>query len=201
MSLSSRGQRWLILAGLVTAWTCSTVHAEDVAQARSATVAKPETPPFWVVGVVITSAQRSAVLVMLDDARRELGVTTIREGESLGGYRLTAVESDRVLIEQGGVQRSVPVGRPHQGSKDAPDASARKRPPIFIPAPNTATGVPMEPAAQDALQRLLESPQFQQRIEEMRPVLMQRLDRVKQDNHAQPDPPAPAARNREGATQ
>jgi hypothetical protein len=203
----------------------ATVQAQDVVQTSPAAGAKVETPPFWVVGVVITSTQRSAVLVTLDDAHREVGVTTVREGESLGGYRLAAVEPDRVLLEQRGTQVAVPVGRPYEGSKHAPDASRRKGlAPIFIPAPHRITpeipyvgpranrdirsntsadsgSAPMDPATQDIFQRLLESPQFQQTIEERRPILQQHLDRIRQDNQAPPDSIAPSARKREGASQ
>jgi type II secretory pathway component PulC len=189
MNLGFCSRRWLVLVGLVVAGTCSSVRAQE-------TVQMAKTPPFWVAGVVITPTQRSAVLVVLDGSRREVGVATLREGESIEGYRLAGVEPERVLLEQAGTQYSVPVGRPQPNG--APPVNARARPgPIFIPGPNKPTpdapytGVQVNPeseASQQALQRVIESPQFQQTIEEMRPILQQRLDRVRQDNQAAPDP-------------
>jgi hypothetical protein len=82
---------------------------------------------------------------------------------------------------------------------------------IFIPGPNKPTpdapytgpqaSGPEQEAAQNVLQRLLENPQFQQRIEEMRPILHQRPDRVRQDNQAVPDPPPATAKPSEGKPQ
>ena len=180
-------------------------------QNAPANVATAETPPFWLAGVVITSTQRSAVLVVLDDARREVGFTTLREGESLGGYRLAAVEPGRVLLERGETRFAVPVGRP----KGAGDTNARAGSgPVFIPGPERPTpdipytgpqvnrgagpvtsgdsgGAGLEPATQNILQRLLESPQFRQRLEDMR---QQRLERARPDSQAPPEPPAATAK-------
>jgi hypothetical protein len=116
---------------------------------------------------------------------------------------LAAVEPERVLLEQGGAQYSVPVGRPQPPG--APNATTRSRSgPIFIPGPNKPTpdapytgpqaSGPEQEAAQNVLQRLFENPQFQQSIEEMRPILQQRSDRVRQDNQAAPDPASAPAK-------
>ena len=217
MKPPSRRYRWLALAGIVVVATSSPARGQDPSSSRErpaqnapANAATAETPPFWLAGVVITPAQRSAVLAVLDDARREVGFTTLREGESFGGYRLVAVEPGRVLLERGDARFAVPVGRP----KGAADTSARGGAgPAFIPGPQRPTpdvpyagpqvirgagpitsdgsgGAGLEPPAQNILQRLLESPQFQQRIEEMR---QRRSDRARQDNQALPEPPAEAA--------
>lgn len=214
MKPSSRRHLWLALACLVVVAMSSPTHGQDTSSSQEgpvqnapANVATAETPPFWLAGVVITPDQRSAVLVVLDDARREVGFTTLREGESLGGYRLAAVEPGHVLLERGDARFAVPVGRP----KSAADTTARGgSKPAFIPGPEKPTpdvpytgpqvnrgvgsvtsgdggGAGLEPPAQNILQRLLESPQFQQRVEEMK---QRRLDRVQPDNQAPPDPPA-----------
>jgi hypothetical protein len=209
----------------------SSVHAQDTSSSRKdetdhegpaavqtapGTVATLEAPPFWVAGVVIAPARRSAILVVLDDARREMGVITLGEGESFGGYRVAAVEPARVLLEQNGAVFSVLVGRPHTGPKDAPDVNARMRSgPIFIPGPDKPTpdleyngpqvtrgqgnatsggadgNAPDPEALQNFLQRLFNDPQMQQKIDEMRPIIRQRLERAKQDGRHPSDAPAP----------
>ena len=218
MSLSSRGRRWLVLAALVVIASCLPARAEDAVGAEPAAVAATPTPPFWVAGVVITSSKRSAVLVLLDEARREVGATTVREGESISGYRLAAVEAGRVLLEQDGVQFPVPVGRPHTGAKGASDAHSRGRlTPVFIPGPDKPTpefeytgpqvnrglqpappdggaAGPQQEAVPDLLQRLLDNPQFQQRIEERRSTMQQRMERARPDNQAPPESPAATAK-------
>jgi hypothetical protein len=94
------------------------------------------TPPFWVAGVVLTAERRSAALVVLDDARRDVGLVTVREGESYGGYRLASVESDRVVLERDGTVTTVPVGRPLVQSGAAPEGARRF---FFIPGPDKPT--------------------------------------------------------------
>jgi hypothetical protein len=173
-------------------------------------------PPFWVARVVIAPAQRSVVLVVLDDTRRDVGLISLREGESFGGYRVAAVEPARVLLEQNGAVFAVLVGRPHTGPKDAPDVNARMRSgPIFIPGPDKPTpdleyngpqvtrgqgnatsggadgNAPDPEALQNFLQRLFNDPQMQQKIDEMRPIIRQRLERAKQDGRHPSDAPAP----------
>ena len=201
------------------------VHAQDVvdkapAPSRNApiSITTAAAAPFWVAGVVITLAQRSAVLVPLDEARRETGVVTLREGESYEGYRLATVEPTRVLLEQNGAVFSVMVGRPHTGPRGTPDAGPRVGP-IFIPGPDRpkpdleytgpqvrrgegATipaggggGTPADPkAVENFIDRLFNHPQMQERIEEIRPVMRERLERARQDGHGVAAPPAPASK-------
>lgn len=129
---------------------------------------------------------------------------TLREGESYGGYRVAAVEPTRVLLEQNGAVFPVLVGRPYTGSKGAPDVSPRAGSgPIFIPGPDkptldleytrpqvtrgqgnaasgTAGGSPPDPEAlRNFLDRLFSNPQLQQKVEEMRPMIRQRMERAR----------------------
>jgi hypothetical protein len=188
---------------------------EPVQVAPDAT-ATPGAPPFWLAGVVITAAKRSALLVVLDDMRREVGVITLREGESFGGYSVAAVEPSRVLLNRGGVVFPVIVGRPDTGPKGMPHAGPRV--PIFIPGPDKptpdleytgpqvkrdqgnavsggASGPPPDPeAVQNFLQRLFSHPQIQQTVEEIRPVMRQRLERARQDGQEAPAVPAEASK-------
>jgi hypothetical protein len=173
-------------------------------------------PPFWLAGVVITATQRSALLVVLDDTRREVGVITLREGESFGGYRVAAVETSRVLLDRGGVVFPVVVGRPYTGPTGTPHAGPRA--PIFVPGPDKPTpdleytgpqvkrdqgnavsggaggNSPDPEAVQNFLQRLFSNPQIQQTVEEIRPVMRQRLERGRQDGQEVPDAPAGASK-------
>jgi hypothetical protein len=170
-----------------------------------------------VARVVIAPAQRSVVLVVLDDTRRDVGLISLREGESFGGYRVAAVEPARVLLEQNGAVFAVLVGRPHTGPKDAPDVNARARSsPIFIPGPDKPTpdleytrprrgqgnatssgadgNAPDPEALQNFLQRLFSDPQMQQKVEEMRPIIRQRLERANQDDQGPSDAPTPTSK-------
>lgn len=198
----------LAVAWLVVAGTWSPAHAQDAPRPSppvAETVPAPATPaappPVWVAGVVVTADQRSAVLVLLDDNRREIGLLTLREGESFSGYRLAAVEPSRVLIEQNGTIHSVAVGRP----RAEPDAGRRV---IFVPGPDRPTpdleatgrptnrrppaatdgGPPPDPeAVQGFLERLFNDPTLRDRIEQRRPLMRQRLERARQDGQAAPE--------------
>ena len=174
---------------------------------------------------MITAAQRSTLLVVLDDTRREVGVITLREGESFGGYRVAAVEPARVLLEQSGTVFAVGVGRPHTGPRGAPDVNARAGSgPIFIPGPDKPTPdleytgpqvtrgqrsatsggdggtSPELEAVRNFLERLFSNPRLQQKIEEMRPAIRQQLERAKQDGQSPPDALAPSVKAPEGTS-
>jgi len=171
-------------------------------------VAAVAPPPFWVAGVVITQAQRSAILVVLDAARRDVGVITLREAQSYGDYRLATIESDRVLFERDGTVFPVVVGRPYAGPRGTPDSAPRA---FFIPGPDKPTpDVPStrpplkrggEPGASAAappdaapsenapdpealgkfLERLFSHPLVEQKMQELRPAIQQSLERARQD--------------------
>jgi type II secretory pathway component PulC len=151
---SPRVRRSVAVAWLVVLGTAATVHAQSaLPQPPSSTPAsapgvQSPAPPFWVAGVVLTAARRSASVVVLDDARRDVGLVTVREGENYGGYRLASVQSDRVLFERDGTVIAVPVGRPSE-SRAAPSPA---RPSFFfIPGPDTPTlDVPRDQARREA---------------------------------------------------
>lgn len=173
-------------------------------------VAAVAAPPFWVAGVVITQTQRSAVLVVLDEARRDVGVITLRQAESYGGYRVATVESDRVLFEREGTVFPVVVGRPYAGPRGAPDSAPRT---FFIPGPDKPTpdvpytrpegrAVPSDAPSGDApdpealgkfLGRVFNHPLVEQKLQEMRPAIEQSLERARQDGQGAPAAPAPNA--------
>jgi hypothetical protein len=175
-------------------------------------------PPFWVAGVVITEAQRSAVLVVLDEARRDVGLITVRESESYGGYRLATVEPSRVLFERGGTVFPVVVGRPYAGPRGTADAAPRA---IFIPGPDkpkpdveymgpqvkrggksgggsgasaAPSGDPPDPEAlKKFLEHLFSHPQIQKQVQEMKPIIQQEMDRARQDGQGTAEAAAPTS--------
>lgn len=218
---------WVVLTCLVTAVTSSWAHAQSLSEgstaARTATAATAEEPPFWVAGVAITSERRSAVLVLLDDTRRrEMGVVTLREGESHGDYRLAAVEPSGVRLERNGTVFSVPIGRPHAGPRGAATTPPRA---IFIPGPdepapdpgfvpaannrrarqfNPGAGSGTDPNPQTVpidLEQLFSHPRIQQTLEENRPLIRQRMERARQSGQGPTDIPAPASKPPGGASQ
>jgi hypothetical protein len=169
--------------------------------------------------VVITQAQRSAVLVVLDEARRDVGVITLRQAESYGGYRVATIESDRVLFEREGTIFPVVVGRPYSGPRGAPDSAPRT---FFIPGPDKPTpdvpytrpegrrggetgassAVPADAPSGDApdpealgkfLERVFNHPLVEQKLQEMRPAIQQSLERARQDGQGAPAAPGPNA--------
>ena len=209
---SKRSLRRWASVGLIVLGTSCGVQAQEGAPVTGGE------PPFWVAGVVIAAERRSAILVMLDNGRRDVGHVTVREGESISGYRVAGVEPDRVRLERGGSVFSVPVGQPKTGPTGALGVAGRR--PIFIPGPDKPTsdlefkrdetrrrqgggssGVPAgaadpqairDPeAAQDILQRVFGNPRLQQRLDESPPIIRQRLEGERQERSQ--DVPADAA--------
>ena len=224
---SQSGWRWVVLTCLVGVATSPWANAQSLNEgatpARTATVATAEEPPFWVAGVAITSERRSASLVLLDDTRRrEVGVVTLREGESYGDYRLALVEPSGVQLERNGTVFSVPVGRPHAGPRGRATTAPR---PIFIPGPDTpphdpgfvpaeasrrvrqfnpGAGSGTDPNPQTVpidLEQLFSNPMTQQTLDEMRPVIRQKLERQRQGVRNPTDVPPPASKPSGGGSQ
>jgi hypothetical protein len=211
----------LAVAGVVVAGPWGPARAQDAASEHAAAapvaptaVATDAPPPFWVAGVVIGPARRSAILVALDDARREIGLITLHEGESYNGHRVAAVEPARVLLEREGKVFALVVGRPYDGPRGTSDAAPRASAgPIFVPGPDKPTpdveytgpqvprgqstaassgaaeSQPSAEAVGNFLERVFGHPQMRQQLEEIRPIVRQRMDRARQDGQA----PAPAA--------
>lgn len=212
-----RRRRGVVLAWLIAAGMSSWAHAEDVnkspgvAQAPPATVATATEPPFWVAGVVIATERRSALLVLLDDKRREKGIVKLREGESIEGYRLASVEPEGVVLEQNGTVVRVPVGRPYTGPRGAGDAAPRAAPRVFfVPGPdkpkpdfeytgpqvNRGPVTPSPSGGDDSnpqavgnfLEKLFNNPLVQQKLEEKRSLMEKGLEPVRDDGQS----PTPA---------
>lgn len=200
-----RGLCWVALSGSVVL-ALTAAHAQETsggapaARVAPAPLAPDAAPPFWIAGVVIGPERRSAILVPLDAARRELGILTLHEGQSYGDYWLVTVEPAGVLLEANGTVVSLGVGRPYSGPRGAPDAGGGAAPgPIFIPGPDrpkpdleyTGRQVPRGSASpawtgerpteaehvRDFVERLFSAPQVQQQIEEIRPLIRQKMER------------------------
>jgi hypothetical protein len=209
---------WLAVLG--TAWGA---HAQSpaappatksAATVEGAPTAAAVVPPFWVAGVVITESRRSAVLVVLDETRRDVGVVTLREAETYGGYRLATIEADRVLFERDGTVFPVVVGRPYAGPRGTSDAAPRA---FFVPGPDKPTPAvpsarrpfkggaesgaaaagPPDPASANApdpealgkfLERLFSHPLMQQKMQELRPAIQQSLERARGAGQTPPGP-------------
>jgi len=214
------GRRSLVLAIFAVVGLTTPAGAQGTSDGRPAAgqgapapAALDSGPPFWVAGVVIGPARNSAVLVPLDHARRELGVITLREGESYDGHRLVGVEPARVLLERDGKVFELSVGRPFAGPRGASEPAPRV--PIFIPGPDkpkpdveytgpqvrrgdgggagsggAAERQPDSEAVQNYVERLFSHPQFQQQIEEIRPIIRQKMDRARQDGQPPSAPPS-----------
>lgn len=185
-------RRFIALAWLAMVGAASGAHAQDttaiegpaagrVAPSADATAAAP---PFLVAGVIVTSVQRSAVLVLLDDTGREIGFIALREGESFGGYRLATVEPARVLLERSGTIVAVPVGRPNTGR--VPDQPAGRR--SFFIADSDRPPTDADHATQNFLERVFSHPLMQKKLEETAPLLQ---GRARQDGRTDPDAPGP----------
>jgi hypothetical protein len=195
-----RARRRAALAWLAGLALGIPAHAQETGLAAPAAptpaaVVSATGPPFWVAGVILGADRRSAVLVPLDEARRELGVVTLHEGQRYDGYRVVAVERDRVLLEASGTVVSLGIGRPSAG----PDAAGPvTRGPIFIPGPDkpkpdleytgrqAPRGVALPAGVgerapdgehlRDFVERVFGHPQVQQQIEEIRPLIRQKLE-------------------------
>jgi hypothetical protein len=192
---------------VLTAWSGPASGQPAPAERSTTGPAVPDAvpPPFWVAGVAISAERRSAVLVPLDEARREVGVITLQEGESYNGHRVLTVEPDRVVLERDGRVFALAVGRPYSGPRGAGDGVRPRTGPIFVPGPDKPkpdveyTGpqvtrgqgagpsggsgdpAPSAEALQSFVERLFGHPQMQQQIEEIRPIIRQKMDRARQD--------------------
>lgn len=216
-----RGLRAVALAWSLTGGLCVPAVAQE-AGTRAGAIAPAASAPFWVAGVVIGPARRSAILVPLDDARREQGIVTLLEGQSYNEYRLVTVEPARVVLEANGTLVSLGIGRPYSGPRGAPGAGPRAATgPIFTPGPDkprpdveymgrqiprgggaeaTSAGARERPpdteTVQNFVERVFGHPKFQQQIEEIRPLIRQRMDRTLQDG--QPSSPPASSPSSEG---
>ena len=158
-------------------------------------------PPatLLVAGVILAPPTKAAVIVTLDRDGRETASVRVNEGEIVDGYRVAAVEPDRVFFEGSGQTFAVRLGRPlppasapkgpTETTEQAPTASpGRGRPRIRrVPAGTVAPSAGPEQSpppnidelrkkAQPVLDALRNHPGLRQKFEQMRPVIRQRVE-------------------------
>jgi len=64
---------------------------------------------YRLTGVIVTPARRSILLASAGNRTQ-----TVVQGEAIDGWTLRSVERDRIVLENGGKQEIVPVGKPER---------------------------------------------------------------------------------------
>jgi hypothetical protein len=181
-------------------------------------------PTLLVAGTILAPPRKAAIVVTVDQDGRETGSVQVNEGDTVDGYRVTAVEPDRVLFEAFGQTFTVRLGGPLPPTAAAAPYKQTETTPTAIPAPEPAR-VRRVPAARDASSRsaaavgqdrspppnadelrakaqplldaLRNHPLFKQKLEQVRPLIQQKLEESRAagfDPHAgRRDPPGPPA--------
>ena len=65
---------------------------------------------YRLTGVIVTPRKRSILLASANNRTQ-----TVVQGEAIDGWTLRSVERDRIVLENGGKQEVVPVGKPETG--------------------------------------------------------------------------------------
>jgi hypothetical protein len=123
------------------------------------------------------------VIVTLDAAGRETGSVRVAEGETVDGYRVTAVEPDRVSFEASGRSFTVRLG----GALPATGTDTASR--SIAPTPVRMAGVAVGPdgvpprgsdevlrRAEPVLDVIREDPRIRQKLREVSPRIQRRLE-------------------------
>ena len=90
--------------------------------------AEPERPPFALIGTVVSTDTRIAILL---NQTTKL-VTQVREGEQESGWRLTAVSPRSTVVERD--DQSVTLALPRPGNEGAQTEAATQAAPLLIRA-------------------------------------------------------------------
>jgi hypothetical protein len=140
-------------------------------------------PTLMVTGTIVAPPRNAAVIAVLDAAGRETGSVRVTEGETVAGYRVTAVEPDRVSFEASGRRFTVRLGGalPAAGTDAASgpiETTASSRTASVVVGPD---GVPPGDIrrAEPVLKVLREHPRIHQKLEEVRPLLRRRLEALR----------------------
>jgi hypothetical protein len=160
-------------------------------------------PTLLVAGTILAPPRKAAVVVTLDQDGRETGSVQVDEGDTVDGYRVTAVEPDRVSFEGFGQTFTVRLGGPPPAAATGAPSTPTEATPTAIPTRERARGG-RAPAVTGALSRgsaavgqdrspppnaaelrekvqplldaLREHPRFRQKLEQVRPLIRQRLE-------------------------
>ena len=117
-------------------------------------------PPLRVSGTVISPPMKTAFIVILDEECKEAGIRRAGEGETVEGYRVVLIQTDRVSFERDGQTFVVPV--------------RHDRPPV----PSTVPAFP-SPETQEGSAETVPSPA---EIEEMRKTAESFFERLQQNS-------------------
>jgi hypothetical protein len=156
--------------------------------------------PFEVIGTIIAPPIQIALVVVLDGAGRPLGIGRVRPGDVVEGYRLVDVEPDRATFEREGQRLVVRVGRAGGREPAGPGVPGPLPGPIFVPGsvapvpdlpytgprevvapspPGSSSGgltAEEAEAAGTLFEKVLKDPEFQKRLEEVRPAMRRQLE-------------------------
>jgi hypothetical protein len=191
------------------ALTLCTMAGTASGQLQPQHVLDAEGPPasrLLLSGTVLTPESRSALLVAVDDGGHVTATLRIAEGERFAGYRLVKIEVDRVNLERDGTELVIRLGMPlpAASSPDHPEPQSNSRVRILqsgiipdLPAPGkqlVPDGDPdapreraeMREAAEALLQKLRDDPEFSRKVEQLRPIIRQRIE-----SGAEPSPRKP----------
>ena len=137
--LSAEGERRSAGPATVSPESDGDESEEGSADGEPATGAPP---PLRVAGTVIAPPLRSAWVVILDEQGQERGSLRVDEGDTVAGYRVVGIRTDRVSFERDGETFEIPVGRP--GVLDSIAPTAPRGRPIFLPGPAPTPDLPFE---------------------------------------------------------
>jgi hypothetical protein len=195
---------WLASIPVVSAQDVRPTARPGAPGARSVGLAASG-PEWFVTGTILAPPTKAALVVGMDQEGRETGSVRVNEGETVGGYRVIAVEEDRVSLERSGQLFTVRLGRslpspgrdapptpPGEVTPGTPDPElARGGRPVAVTGASPSRGLArvvgpdrsprpdadeLRHTVQPALEALRDHPRFRQKMEQVTPVLQRRLE-------------------------
>lgn len=148
------GRRATVLAALLAVALPSSAQTEEsslvlpgdtspegaeVTQAPPSRGQAPANVPFRIAGIVVGPAAKRAQVVILDPSGRPTKVRTVREGSTVEGYVIAAIEAKYVDVERDGIVFTLTIDNPSPIDSGA-----------ATPMPGAATPTPDAQDAADA---------------------------------------------------
>ena len=135
-------------------------------------------PPLRVVGTVISPQKKAALIVILDERGKERSSLKVNEGETVEGYRIVKIYMDQVSFERGGQTFLVTVWNERPPIPrivpDLPYEGTKERSAEFVTPPSNVEEI--KKGTEVFFEQLGQNPEFQKKLEEMRPLIRQRLE-------------------------
>ncbi len=127
-------------------------------------------PPVRVSGTLISPLMKAALIVVLDEQGKEAGFRQVGEGDTVEGYRVVSIQTDRVSFERDGHTFVVPVrhDRPPVPSMVPAFASPETQEGSAGTAPSPAEIEEMRNTAESFFERLQQNTDFKAAVEEAR---------------------------------